>query len=58
MVIIKKMAKDNVRMPSSQGGLVSYKDEYNSALMIKPTTVVLLIILVIVLEIMLHAGFF
>ena len=52
------MAKDNVRMPSSQGGLVSYKDEYNSSLMIKPTTVVILIVLVIVLEIMLHAGFF
>jgi preprotein translocase subunit Sec61beta len=52
------MAKENVRMPSSQGGLVSYKDEYSSAFMIKPTIVVLLVVVVIVLEIMLHAGWF
>ena len=45
-------------MPSSQGGLVSYKDEYKSSMMIKPTTVVLLIVIVLILEIMLHAGFF
>ena len=55
---IYKMAKENVRMPSSQGGLVSYKDEYSSAFMIKPTIVVLLVVVVIVLEIMLHAGWF
>jgi preprotein translocase subunit Sec61beta len=52
------MAKENVRMPSSQGGLVSYSDEYKSSIMIKPHVVIILVLIVILIEIMLHAGFF
>ena len=53
------MAKDDqIRMPSSQGGLVQYRDEYSSNFLIKPIIVVLLIVAVIVLEIMLQAGWF
>ena len=44
------MADDRISMPSGMGGLVRYFDEYKSKIRIKPTYVVLLIALVIVLE--------
>ena len=37
---------DNIFMPSSSGGLMRYNDEYKSALMLKPSHVVLFIILI------------
>ena len=36
-----------ISMPSGGGGLMRYNDEYKSSLMLKPSHVVLLIILVI-----------
>ena len=50
------MAKDNkIQMPSSMGGIVRYYDDYKSKITLKPGHVVLLALLVIVIEILLHA---
>jgi preprotein translocase subunit Sec61beta len=38
---------DNIFMPSSGGGLMRYNEEYRSKLMLKPTHVVLFIILIL-----------
>ena len=38
---------DNIFMPSSGGGLMRYNEEYKSKLMLKPSHVVLLIILIL-----------
>jgi preprotein translocase subunit Sec61beta len=49
------MAKNNrISMPQSGGGLVRYFDEYKSKLEIKPTYVVALIVIIIVLMTFLH----
>tara|TARA_Y100000310_G_C20524020_1_gene735101 strand:+ start:228 stop:398 length:171 start_codon:yes stop_codon:yes gene_type:complete len=48
------MAKDSVPMPSGMGGLVRYFDDAKSKITIKPGTVVVLIILVILVEFFLH----
>ncbi len=38
---------DNIFMPSSGGGLMRYNEEYKSKLMLKPSHIVLFIILII-----------
>jgi preprotein translocase subunit Sec61beta len=38
---------DNIFMPSSGGGLMRYNEEYKSKLMLKPSHVILFIILII-----------
>ena len=43
-----------VMLPSSQGGLVRYYDEYKSKFRIKPSHVIILAIVVIFIEIFLH----
>ncbi|MBS3133343.1 preprotein translocase subunit Sec61beta [Candidatus Woesearchaeota archaeon] len=43
-----------VMLPSSQGGLVRYYDEYKSKLQIKPSHVIILAIVIIALEAFLH----
>lgn len=48
------MSKDKISMPSSQGGLVRYFDDYKSKIEFKPEHVIILIIVVIILEIILH----
>lgn len=48
------MAQDKIQMPSSQGGLVRYFDEYKSKIVISPFHVVILIVLVIIIEFLLH----
>ncbi|MBI2145224.1 preprotein translocase subunit Sec61beta [Candidatus Woesearchaeota archaeon] len=48
------MADDRITMPSSQGGLVRYYNEYKSKLQIKPVHVVALVIAVIFLELLLR----
>jgi preprotein translocase subunit Sec61beta len=48
------MANDKVSMPSSQGGLVRYFDEYQSNIEFKPGYIILFVILIIILEIILH----
>lgn len=49
------MPKNNkVSMPSSQGGLVRYFDDYKSKIEFKPGYIVLFVVLIILLEIVLH----
>ena len=45
---------DQVRMPSGMGGLVRYSDEATSKFQIKPGTVIIYIIIIILIEIFLH----
>jgi len=51
------MADNRIQMPSGMGGLVRYFDESKSKIMMTPEHVVGLIVLVIILEIILHAVF-
>ena len=48
------MAQDKVSMPSGQGGLMRYFDDYKSKVSLKPGHVIVLIIVVIVLILVLH----
>lgn len=48
------MADERVQLPSGQGGLVRYFEDYKSKIEFKPDYVVFFIILVIVIEIFLH----
>ena len=43
--------KDKVRLPSSQGGIVSYGDSEDSYIQIKPTTIMGYVIAITVLAI-------
>lgn len=50
------MSSDNrIRLPSGQGGLTRYFDEYSSKVTLSPTTVVIIVLAVIVLIAMLHS---
>lgn len=49
------MSKDRIQMPTSQGGLVRYFDEYKSKLSLKPVHVIILVVLVLILVILLNA---
>ncbi|MBI2665744.1 preprotein translocase subunit Sec61beta [Candidatus Woesearchaeota archaeon] len=50
------MAEDNrIRLPSGQGGLTRYFDEYSSKIEISPVTVVILCVIVMILVITLHS---
>ena len=42
------MAQSGINMPSSFGGLMRYNEEYKSILKIKPSQVVLFILLIII----------
>jgi len=44
-----------MRMPTSGGGLVRYFDEYKSRIQIKPTVVIILIIIIIAFEVLIRA---
>ena len=46
--------KDKVSMPSSQGGLVRYFDDYKSKIEFKPGYVIVFVIIIIILEILIH----
>lgn len=48
------MPDDRISMPSSQGGLVRYYNEYKSKIQIKPIHVVAFAIAVIVFELLLR----
>ncbi len=56
------MAKDNkIRMPSGQGGLTRYFDEYKSKVEFSPATVIVMSIIIMIIVILLHKfgmGFF
>lgn len=49
------MAQDRISMPSSQGGLIRYFEDYKSKISIKPGHVIVLVIAVIILVLILHA---
>ncbi len=44
-----------MRLPSSGAGLTSFYAEYKSKLVLKPGHVIAIVILVIILELLLHA---
>jgi len=56
------MAKDNkIRMPSGQGGLTRYFDEYKSKIEFSPAAVIVMSIIIMIIVILLHQfglGFF
>ncbi|MFH1711308.1 MAG: SEC61-beta family protein [Nanoarchaeota archaeon] len=45
------MAGSNVNLPSGYGGLMRYNEEYESKLKLKPTHVIIYVILIILLVI-------
>ena len=45
---------DKIQMPSSQGGLTRYFDEYKSSISLKPEHVIIFAILIMAIEIFLH----
>ncbi|MDP3639968.1 MAG: preprotein translocase subunit Sec61beta [Nanoarchaeota archaeon] len=50
------MAEDNrIRLPSGQGGLTRYFDEYHSKVSFSPGTVIIMVLVVMVLIILLHS---
>jgi len=49
------MAQDRISMPSGQGGLMRYFDDYKSKFSIKPGHVIVLVVVVIVIIILLHS---
>ncbi|MBS3156211.1 preprotein translocase subunit Sec61beta [Candidatus Woesearchaeota archaeon] len=49
------MADNNIRIPSSQGGLVRYFDDYKSKIELRPEYVIAFIVLIVVIEITLQA---
>lgn len=48
------MAQERIHMPQSGGGIVRYTDDSKSKIEIKPWTVVIMIIVVIVIEALIH----
>lgn len=48
------MAQERIQMPSSQGGLVRYFDDYKSKIEFKPGHMIVLIIVIVVIEIFLN----
>lgn len=48
------MAQDKVSMPSSQGGLIRYFEDYKSKVSLKPGHVIVLVVAVIIIIILLH----
>ncbi len=48
------MPDQRIPMPSSQGGLVRYFDEYKSKIRLKPSHVIMLAAAIIVIELFLH----
>ena len=48
------MAQDKISMPSSQGGLVRYFDDYKSKISFKPGHVIILAVMIILIVIILH----
>ena len=44
-----------IMLPSSQGGLVRYFDEYKSKVQLKPTHVIILAIAIIIIILLMHS---
>lgn len=52
------MAQEKIHMPQSGGGLLRYSDEVTTGYTMTPITVMVIILVVIVVELLLHAGIF
>ncbi len=48
------MAKNQIALPASGGGLMRYSDEFKSKLQIKPSHIVAVIVVAIVIEVLLR----
>lgn len=48
------MANDKISMPSGQGGLMRYFEDYKSKVSLKPGHVIVLVVVVMILIIILH----
>jgi len=48
------MADDKIRMPSGQGGLVRYFDEYKSKIEFSPGVIIIMCIIVMAIVILMH----
>ena len=48
------MANDQVRMPSSMGGLVRYFDEYKSKISFKPGSIIIIAVILMILVVLLN----
>ncbi|MCX6746959.1 MAG: preprotein translocase subunit Sec61beta [Candidatus Pacearchaeota archaeon] len=48
------MADDGINMPTGFGGLMRFKDEYDSFLNLKPVHVIVFIILIVVFRVLLQ----
>lgn len=48
------MADDKIRLPSGQGGLTRYFDEYKSKVSISPGVVIIMAVMIMVIVILLH----
>ncbi len=51
------MADNQIRMPSSSGGLTRYSEDYHSKIKIKPMHVIIILVVLVVLEAILQIGF-
>ena len=49
------MAENKITMPSSQGGLTRYFDEYKSKISFKPGHIIILVIIVMIIILILHS---
>lgn len=52
------MPRENIRMPSSSAGVMSFYDEERSVVRLKPVHVVILCVIVAVFVILLNLGVF
>lgn len=48
------MVDDKIRLPSGQGGLTRYFDEYKSKIELSPGAVIILVFIMIIIVILLH----
>jgi len=48
------MANDKIRMPSGQGGLTRYFDEFKSRIEFSPAAVIVLAVVIMIIIILLH----
>lgn len=52
---IIKMGQNKVNLPSSQGGLTRYFDEYKSKISFKPGHVIILVVVIMIIVLILHS---
>ena len=48
------MADNRITMPSTQGGLVRYFEDYKSKIEFKPGHIIIMVVIVILIEVFLH----